>query len=365
MSRVAIIGGGINGLFISWQLRLKGFEVELFESGDVLQQTSSASSKLLHGGIRYLEQGHLGLVRESLIDRAWWLKNAPEFCCPIEICMPVFRNSPRSLFKLYAGAVLYRLLAGRYSLGASSWIGQEQSRLRFPDLITAEILGSINFYDAQMNEAKLGAWVVKQAKSSGVKIYEKTKVNGFTANGEIITSRFGAESYDFIVNAAGPWAAKLNIDNNIETNHYLRLIRGSHILLDRNISGSFLFQEPSGDRVVFVLPYLGKTLVGTTEVSQSIDAAIKCSDEERAYLLDIFNRNFSQMASEKNIKQEFSGLRPIVTSKSERQEGYFSFASREAKLEVMGNLLTVYGGKWTSAPSLSRKVVKKINTMRK
>lgn len=365
MSRVAIIGGGINGLFISWQLRLKGFEVELFESGDVLQQTSSASSKLLHGGIRYLEQGHLGLVRESLIDRAWWLKNAPEFCCPIEICMPVFRNSPRSLFKLYAGAVLYRLLAGRYSLGASSWIGLEQSRLRFPDLISQEILGSISFYDAQMNEAKLGAWVVKQAKSSGVMIYEKTKVNGFTANGEIITSRFGAKNYDFIVNAAGPWAAKLNIDNNIETNHYLRLIRGSHLLLDRNISGSFLFQEPTSGRVVFVLPYLDKTLVGTTEIPQSINETIKCSDEERNYLLDIFNEYFSEKVSEKNIEQEFSGLRPIVASKSKQQESYFSFASREAKIEVTGDLLTVYGGKWTTAPSLSRKVVKKINTMRK
>ena len=278
--------------------------------------------------------------------------------------MPVFRNSPRSLFKLYAGAVLYRLLAGRYSLGASSWIGREQSRLRFPDLISEEILGSINFYDAQMNEEKLGAWVVKQAKTSGVKVYEKTKVNGFTTNGEIITSRFGAKRYDFIVNAAGPWAAQLNVVNNIETNHYLRLIRGSHLLLDRNISGSFLFQEPIGGRVVFVLPYLGKTLVGTTEVPQSIDAPIKCSDEERTYLLGIFNKNFSQLVSEKNIKQEFSGLRPIVASKSEQKQGYFSFASREAKIEVTGKLLTVYGGKWTSAPSLSKKLVKKLNCIR-
>ena len=361
MSKVGIIGGGINGLFISWQLRLQGFEVELFESGDVLQQTSSASSKLLHGGIRYLEQGHLGLVIESLKDRAWWLKNASEFCQPIEICMPVFRRSPRSLFKIFAGAFLYRLLAGRYSLGASSWIGQQQTRLRFPDLIAEEILGSVSFYDAQMNEKQLGAWVVKQAKKAGVKIFEKTEVNKFTTKGEITTSRFGTKSYDFIVNAAGPWAAQLNAANNIETNHYLRLIRGSHLILDRNISGSFLFQEPSSSRVVFVLQYLGKTLVGTTEVPQSIDETIKCSDEERTYLLDIFNRYFSEKVSEKNIEQEFSGLRPIVAFKSKQQESYFSFASREAKLEVKGNLVMVYGGKWTTAPSLSKKVVKKIN----
>ena len=300
MSRVGIIGGGINGLFISWQLRLQGFEVELFESGDVLQQTSSHPQSSFMG-IRYLEQGHLGLVIESLKDRAWWL-NASEFCRPIEICMPVFRDSPRPLYKLYAGAVLYRLLAGRYSLGASSWIGQEQSRLRFPDLISEEILGSVSFFDAQMNEEKLGAWVVKQAKTAGVKVFEKTEVNEFTTKGEISTSRFGVKKYNFIVNAAGPWAAQLNAANNIETNHYLRLIRGSHLLLDRNISGSFYFGEPTSGRVVFVLPYLGKTLVGTTEVPQSINEAVKCSDEERNYLLDIFNKYFSEKVTKKTNK---------------------------------------------------------------
>jgi len=365
MSRVGIIGGGINGLFISWQLSLQGFNVELFESGDVLQQTSSASSKLLHGGIRYLEQGHLRLVRESLIDRAWWLKNASEFCHPIEICMPVFSDSPRSLFKLYAGATLYRLLAGRYSLGANAWVGHAETRERFPDLNPIHLLGSVSFYDAQMNEEKLGAWVAGEAKKSGVRIHEHTKVDGFTVNAEIFTSKFGSSKYDFIVNAAGPWAAKLNTINDIETNYYLRLIRGSHLILNRKVTGAFLFQEPTGDRVVFVLPYLGKTLVGTTEVPQSIDADIKCSDEERTCLLNVFNRNFSQLVSEKDIEQEFSGLRPIVASESKRKEGYFSFASREAKLEITEKLLTVYGGKWTSAPSLSRKVVKKINRIRK
>jgi glycerol-3-phosphate dehydrogenase len=365
MSRVGIIGGGINGLFIAWQLSQQGFEVELFESGNVLQQTSSASSKLLHGGIRYLEQGHLGLVRESLIDRTWWLKNAADFCHPIKICMPGFLDSPRSLIKLYAGAVLYRLIAGKHSLGANSLIGHDKTRQLFSDLNPTNLLGSVSFYDAQMNEEKLGAWVAGEAKKSGVKIHENTEVDRFTVDAQIVTSRFGTIKYDFIVNAAGPWAAQLNTINDIETKYYLRLIRGSHLLLNREVSGAFLFQEVNGGRVVFVLPYLGRTLVGTTEVPQCIDTDIKCSDEERSYLLGVFNKNFSQLVSEQDIELEFSGLRPIVASKTERKEGYFSFASREAKLEITGKLLTVYGGKWTSAPSLSRKVVKKINMIRK
>ena len=365
MSKIGVIGGGINGLFISWQLSLQGFNVELFESEKLLQQTSSASSKLLHGGIRYLEQGHFGLVRESLKDRTWWLSNASEFCYPIKICMPGFLDSTRSMKKLYAGAVLYRLIAGKHSLGPSSWIGANKTQQLYPDLKSTNLLGSVSFYDAQMNEERLGAWVVKKAKKAGVKIYEDTNVNHFNIDAEIDTSRFGARKFDFIINAAGPWAASLNKINEIETNYYLRLIRGSHLILNRKISGAFLFQEPKGGRVVFALPYLGKTLVGTTEEPQSIDDEIKCSYEERSYLLGIFNKNFSQLISEGDIENEFSGLRPIVASKFERKEGYFSFASRESKLEINKKLLTVYGGKWTSAPSLSAKVVNKINTMRR
>ena len=363
MSRVGIIGGGINGLFISWQLGLQGFDVELFESGEVLQQTSSASSKLLHGGIRYLENGHFGLVRESLKDRAWWLSNASEFCHPVNIHMPGFKHSPRALIKLYAGAFLYKLIAGKHSLGGISWIGSDKAQQLFPDLNPTNLLGSVSFYDAQMNEDKLGAWVVREAKKAGVKIHENTKVDGFTEDAEIITSKFGSINFDFIVNAAGPWAANLNTINNIQTDYYLRLIRGSHLLLNTEVSGAFLFQEPKGSRVIFVLPYLGKTLVGTTEVPQYLDTEIKCSDDERSYLLGVFNKNFSKSVSKKDIAVEFSGLRPIVASKLERKESYFSFASREAKLEIIGRLLTVYGGKWTSAPSLSRKVVKKIKNI--
>lgn len=365
MSKIGVIGGGINGLFISWQLSLQGFDVELFESEKLLKQTSSASSKLLHGGIRYLEQGHFGLVRESLRDRAWWLSNASKFCHPLKICMPGFHDSPRSLIKLYAGAALYRLIAGKHSLGPNSWIGADKTQQLFPDLKPKNLLGSVSFYDAQMNEEKLGAWVAEKAKKAGVKIHENTKVDRFTVDAHIVTSRLGTKKFDFIVNAAGPWAALLNKINDIDTNYYLRLIRGSHLLLNREISGAFLFQEPKGGRVVFVLPYFGKTLVGTTEEPQSIDDDIKCSDEEKSYLLDIFNKNFSQPVSERDIKGEFSGLRPIVASKFEKKEGYFSFASREAKLEITEKLLTVYGGKWTSVPSLSTKVVKKINTMRR
>ena len=159
------------------------------------------------------------------------------------------------------------------------------------------------------------------------------------------------------MNAAGPWAAQLNEKNKINTKFYLRLIRGSHLILDHKISSSYLFQEPKDGRVVFILPYLGKTLVGTTEVSQSLSEKTICTEEERQYLLNVYNSNFKHQICHSNISSEFSGLRPIVASHLKLKESYFSVASREAEVEIVDKLITIYGGKWTSAPSLSEQAL--------
>ena len=197
---IAVIGGGINGVFSAWRLASHGYEVDLFESDKLLGKTSSASSKLLHGGIRYLEQGHLGLVRESLLDRAWWLKNAPHVTRPIEICMPVYRSSSRGLFKLYAGAQIYRLLAGKYSLGPSRLLKYNELTKSHSELKDQNLIGAISFYDGQMNEEKLGSWVKLKAIEAGVKINENEKVNAFNTSGEITTELNPLKRYQCIIN---------------------------------------------------------------------------------------------------------------------------------------------------------------------
>ena len=363
MQKIAIIGGGINGLFISWRLSKIGYEVDLYESKKVLSQTSSSSSKLLHGGIRYLEQGHLGLVRESLLDRFWWIQNAPDYSKKIQICIPIYNWSERSLPIVYAGAQLYRTLAGRYSLGPSKFFNKKNAVSTFSEISKTNLLGAVSFYDAQMDEGNLGRWVCDNTKNSGTKIYENTKIDKFTQDGELFLDN-NKKQYDLIINAAGPWAADLNKKNNIKTNYYLRLIRGSHLILEKTSHNSFLFQEPNGKRVVFVLPYLGKTLIGTTEVPQKLNEEIKCSELERNYLLCMYNKHFKDKLNQRNIISEFSGLRPIVESNNTNAEKYFSFASREAKIEKIGKIISIYGGKWTSAPSLSKKVVKMVSKVK-
>lgn len=359
MANIGIIGAGINGTFISWELSKIGHNVDIYDSGKAMQQTSSSSSKLLHGGIRYLEQGHLSLVRESLLDRHWWLRNASSFCKPIEICMPVYKSSPRSLIKLYFGAVMYNFLSGRYSLGPTRYNRASDTKSLFNEINSESLLGSVTFYDAQMNEEQLGKWVLDNAIKSGVSLYEETEVKGFNSQAELTLNEGGLKKYDYIINAAGPWAFDLNKSNNIKTNYYLRLIKGSHIILNTEINNSYLFQEPSGKRIVFIMPYLGKTLVGTTEVEQDLNSPIYCSNEEKKYLLNIYNNNFRLSASKLNIIKEFSGLRPIVYKKNSSLYKHFSLASREAEIEKFEKVYTVYGGKWTSAPSLSQKLIKK------
>lgn len=360
---IAVIGGGINGIFSAWRLASHGYRVDLFEADKLLGKTSSASSKLLHGGIRYLEQGHLGLVRESLLDRAWWLKNAPHATRPIEICMPVYRDSTRGLLRLFAGAKIYELLAGKFSLGPSRLLRYNEMMVSSSELKNENLIGAVTFYDGQMDEEKLGFWVRDRAIEAGVKIYEGKKVTYFNTSGDLSIKSDRLKRYRLIINAAGPWAAELNKQNNINSRFSLNLVRGSHLLIDYKIKGSYLFQDPSSKRVVYALDYFGNTLIGTTEVMQENPNITVCSNEERDFMIKIFNDHFNYNIGYKDIIKEYSGLRPILSRKGKSYKHNFSRASREADIEVVEKVLTIYGGKWTSSPSLSKKVLKKVHQM--
>ena len=358
-----MIGGGINGIFSAWRLASHGYKVDLYEADKLLGKTSSASSKLLHGGIRYLEQGHFGLVRESLLDRAWWLKNVPHATRHIEICMPVYRNSPRGLLKLFAGAKVYSLLAGKFSLGTSRLLKYNQLIQSHSELKQRNLIGAVTFYDGQMDEEKLGFWVRDRAIEAGVKIHEGKKVNSFNTSGDLSIKSNGSRRYRLIINAAGPWAAKLNDQNKIDSRFSLDLIRGSHLLIDYKIQGSYLFQDPASNRVIYALDYFGNALVGTTEVIQENPDIVVCSNEERDFIIKIFNKHFNYNIGYNDIINEYSGLRPILSRKRKPYKHNFSRASREAEIEVVDKVLTIYGGKWTSSVSLSRKVLKKVSQM--
>jgi glycerol-3-phosphate dehydrogenase len=351
--RVAVIGAGINGVMSSWALADAGHEVLLIERGRAMDATSSASSKMLHGGLRYLEHGEVGLVREGLRERAWWIEAAPHLAHRFELVLPVYSGAPRSRWMLKLGLLAYDILAGGRGLGRHRWLGVEQLCAQAPGLRRERLTGGYVYSDGQMDDRALGLWALARARAAGVNLREGAEVERVDTGGGVTVGGV-RESYDRVVNAAGPWAGELLARSGVESSHRLDLVRGSHLVLPQPLASGFLLQSPDDGRVCFALPYRGQALVGTTEVRQSLDEPIACSAEERDYLLNVWNACFEPRLRHADIVGAFSGLRPLVGGAA----GDARQVSRDYEIERRGCLVSVFGGKWTTARALGRRVAR-------
>ena len=178
--KVAVIGGGINGVMSAWALALKGCSVDLFERAQLMGATSSASTKMLHGGLRYLEQGHIKLVRQALHERRWWLMRAPHLAKPLQVRLPVYKGNRRPGWMVWCGLALYDRLAGAASLGRSHWSSREEVVRSFPDLQAEDLLGMYTYYDGYMDDHKLGLWAAEKAAAASVRIHTDTCVESIS-----------------------------------------------------------------------------------------------------------------------------------------------------------------------------------------
>jgi glycerol-3-phosphate dehydrogenase len=352
--KVAVIGGGINGLCSAWKLAQEGHTVTLFERDSLMGATSQASSKLLHGGLRYLESYDFALVKEALHERKWWLENAPLLTRRLPIIYPLY-NHTRSRLKLKLGLYLYDKLAGNRGIGKHFWLTPKQVKRISPFLTQANLKGAYLFHDGQMDDYALGLWVAEQCKLLGVAINEHCAVNEISTSGAIST-RLGDAEFDLVVNVAGPWSTELLDNNGIAHQSQITLVRGSHLVLPSISKFGHMLEVPGEKRIVFALPYKQQTLFGTTEVEQSVKEPITCSDLERDYLLNCYNAYFAPNISKSDIIDEFSGARPIVSG-----EDGISTLSREYKISVQNRLISVFGGKWTTARALAEQVAKHAN----
>lgn len=354
--RIAVIGGGINGIASAWQLALVGHQVSLFERGQLLGATSAASSKLLHGGLRYLEQGEFRLVREALQERRWWIKKAPTLTRRLPILYPIYRDGRRSRWQLKLGLWLYDLLSGKRGIGRHRWLTAENVARLSPQLSLTGLQGAYLFFDGQMNDQKLGEWVVQQAQNAGVSIHQQQAVQRISADGRVwLEGRADALRFERVINVAGPWSNRLLEQSGMAVPQQLDLVRGSHLVLPPLCRYGHMLEVPGEARIVFVLPYQGNTLLGTTEVRQSLDEPIACSDAERRYLLSVYNRYFIDPCAPADILSEFAGIRPLLAGSAQA-----SHASREYQLNWQDAVLTVTGGKWTTARALARQVVAQV-----
>lgn len=358
--RIAVIGGGINGAGIAWELARRDYEVVIFEKGEAGRQTSSATTKMIHGGLRYLEHFHVGLVREALHERGWLLQHLPQLVTPIEMLLPIYDDSPRRRVTIAFGLTLYDLLAGRGNVGQHATLSANEIAEQAP-LVRDGLRGGFRFFDAQVDDYALVRLVLASAVAEGAALREHTEVTSLVRDAGwwlVGTNHRDTTRFDMIINAAGPWMNELLAANGIVSRYKLSLVRGSHLILDHAVGTKGLLLQSSGDRrVFFVLPWKGTTLVGTTEVVQRepVDH-VQATDEEIDYLINRFNRYIAEPITRADVAETFSGVRPLVGRSSNP-----SAIGREYRLERHGNVINVFGGKMTTFMALARRVAMRVD----
>jgi len=363
--KIGIIGGGINGLMIALNLSKGKHEVTLFEKEKLLSATSKTTSKLIHGGLRYLENYQFLFVRESLKEREWWLKNYKEHVHPIKIFLPIYKDSRRNQRVVSMGLTLYDHLFKSRIIPKSKREAKESILLEHANLNKQNLLGIYSYYDAIMDDVNLGLELIEEVKDRNIKILEGTEVLSIDTNGlvnfcsnhnnNVSIESVNEEIFDLLINASGPWAKKLLNDSSISSKYELDLIRGSHIVISRNSKNAYILEIPQSKRIIFVLPIGSQTLIGTTEITQSINDPIAMDESEVDYLIQAYNRYFIESISKSDIIEKYSGLRPLISSDCDP-----SSKSRDFTFEYNQRLLNVFGGKWTTSRLLSEKISKLI-----
>lgn len=354
-----VIGGGINGAAIARDAAGRGWKTLLVEKDDLASHTSSSSSKLIHGGIRYLEFYEFKLVRKALKERETMLKAAAHLIWPMRFVMP-HNDDIRPYWMIRSGLLLYDLLAGFDSLPRTKRLGKANPRYRSP-LRDAQAKGYV-YSDCWVDDSRLVVANAMDAAAHGADIATRTAFEGATRAGPIWQARLsGGKQVEAraIVNAAGPWVGEVLHDRiEIGSKAGLRLVRGSHIVVDRIYNGdhAYIFQMPDR-RIVFALPYLDRfTLIGTTEVAVDDPAAEYADEDEIAYLCDAANYYFAWKLDPDQVVSHYSGVRSLYDDgASDARE-----VTRDYVLELDGGseegvppLLSVFGGKITTARALA------------
>ena len=351
--KIAVIGCGINGISCAISLAERGHTIHIYEKKTAFSETSAKSSKLLHGGLRYLENGHFRLVKESLKERSNWVKKLPDMTKIQRFYIPVYKGRSRNKFVLYAGVKLYEILAGSYSLGKSKMHSKKETIEANPSLKPDGLTGSVSYVDVQMDDYRIADWLKNQALSKGIILKENHEVLSFNKNGSLTTSASTVSNYDFVVNAAGPWAKELLNNNNINSKFDMSLVRGSHLIVNLKIQYPLVLQSEKDGRIIFMLPLENHCLVGTTECKHMIKDPIVCTENERDYLLNIVNSYLNIPLTSKDIISEYAGVRPLVFDFNTQD---ISKINRDSAIELNDSLINIFGGKWTSGLSLGQKV---------
>ena len=355
---VLVIGGGATGLGTAVEAASRGYRVALVEGRDFAQGTSSRSTKLVHGGVRYLSQGNLGLVREALRERGRLRRNAPHLVGDLEFIVPAYSwwNGP-----YYGmGLKLYDVLAGRYKLGKTQVLSRAQVLERIPTLEAEGLRGGVRYFDGQFDDARLAVTLALTAVDKGAVVVNHAPVVGLLKEqGKVVGARVrdgetGTEHAvraKVVVNATGVFSDAVRRMDDPEAQGAIVPSQGVHLVLPSDfLPGTHALMVPRTDdgRVLFVVPWHGRALVGTTDTPvDTVADEPRPLEAEIHFLLEHAARYLSRDPSREDVLAVFTGLRPLV--RPPKDGANTRAISRDHTLLVSGTgLLTVVGGKWTT-----------------
>ncbi len=367
-----VIGGGATGCGVALDAASRGLSVALVEKNDFGEGTSSRSTKLLHGGVRYLEMAvkHLDrsqyhLVRDALRERDILLRIAPHLSRRISLVTPIYKWL--KVPYIFAGLKIYDLLAGTKGIGQSRLMGSKNALKRFPMLHAEGLKAGVLYYDGQFNDARMVISIALTAAKYGAIIANHVDVTGFikkgtTLTGAVVTDSITGESWDItartVVNATGPFTDIIRTIDEPACRPMLKVSSGIHIVLDKKFAPpdtGLLIPKTEDGRVLFVLPWEGHALVGTTDEPAQVSEHPEPTDDDVSYLIRHLRRYFDIQVSEQDVKSVWSGLRPLIFDPK---------ASDTAKLtrdhvieRSRSGLVTIAGGKWTTYRKMAQDTV--------
>ena len=349
---VLVIGGGIVGSGVARDAAMRGLKTVLVEQRDFASGTSSRSSRLLHGGMRYLAQGRIGLVREASREKRVIGHIAPHLAQPLAFIFPGRKGTAWSLWKLAVGVKMYDLLCGMRNFGRSSVLGRKKTTTVLRGIADENLSGAVRYFDALTNDARLVLDTVRSAVAHGATAFNYLQLVDATRKGDVWECQLkDAESGNVttvraraVVNATGPWSDKLP-----HSNTSLRLTKGVHLVIDRfrlPVPDAVVMAE--GDRILFAIPWGERLILGTTDTDyKGPIGEPTCDDEDIQYVLDVTNAAFPEaQLSKADLISHWAGLRPLVADRN----GNPSDISRrhEVKMhdagwwDVTGGKLTTY-----------------------
>lgn len=366
---VVIIGGGITGAGIALDASQRGMKVALVEMQDFAQGTSSRSTKLVHGGLRYLKQLQVGVVAETGKERAIVYENGPHVTTPEWMLLPMHKGGSMGPFSTSIGLKVYDFLAGVKKSERRSMLNTDETIEKEPLVKQDGLKGGGYYVEYRTDDARLTIEVMKRAREFGADIINYAKANQFLYNkknkvsGVEVTDLLHNEMFEIkgkrVINAAGPWVDDVRSKDYSTNNKQLRLTKGVHIVIDQSVfplGQAVYFDTESDGRMIFAIPREGKAYVGTTDTVYDNDkSSPKVTEEDRQYLLDAIRYMFPTVKVEdSDIESTWAGVRPLIFEKGKDP----SEISRKDEIwEGDSGLLTIAGGKLTGYRHMAQDIV--------